>query len=285
MSVKVSEIWRYPVKSMGGESLEHCHLGSLGLPGDRGFALRDEVVGEIRGAKKMASLLHCHARYLSEPEGEHHVPAASIEWPGGKARSDDEDVHARLSEYLGREVTLWPRQPEDAHDHYRRRPPDDPDFEKELRSVFGRTPDEPLPDLGGFPPEILEFVSPLGTYFDAFSLHLLTTTSLREAGRLNEEADFDARRFRPNFVLDPGTDAKGFVEFDWAGKTFRLGSARIRIDMPTVRCVMTTLSQPGLEKDPSVLRTIVSQAEQNLGVYASVIEAGEVRLGDVLEEE
>ena len=100
-----------------------------------------------------------------------------------------------------------------------------------------------------------------------------------------DAADFDARRFRPNFVLDPGTDGKGFVEFDWAGKTFRLGSARIRIDMPTVRCVMTTLSQPGLEKDPSVLRTIVSQAEQNLGVYASVIEAGEVRLGDVLEEE
>ena len=43
---------------------------------------------------------------------------------------------------------------------------------------------------------------------------------------------------------------------------------------------MTTHAQAELPKDPSVLRSIVEAADQNLGIYASVITAGEVRVGD-----
>src|SRR5438046_10423198 len=64
---RVIEIWRYPVKSMGGEELERCALGKLGVPGDRGWAVRDEAAGEIRGAKKLPALLQLAARYLEEP--------------------------------------------------------------------------------------------------------------------------------------------------------------------------------------------------------------------------
>ena len=46
---KLIEIWRYPVKSMGGEKLTSASFGSGGLFGDRGWAVRDEVAGEIRG--------------------------------------------------------------------------------------------------------------------------------------------------------------------------------------------------------------------------------------------
>jgi hypothetical protein len=42
-------------------------------------------------------------------------------------------------------------------------------------------------------------------------------------------------------------------------------------------------AQQGLEKDPTVLRSIVRDAEQNLGVYASVASAGRVVTSDVLE--
>ena len=282
MAIRVGEIWRYPVKSMGGERIDSCTLGALGIPGDRGWALRDEPSGEIRGAKKLPDLMHCRARYTSEP-GDGEIPQVLIETPEGDFRSDDEDVGSRLSGFLGREVSLWPRQPAANEDHYRRRPPDDPDFEKELRSIFGRTPDEPLPDLGGFPAEIMEFVSPLGTYFDAFPLHLLTTSSLRSLGISNPKARFDGRRFRPNFVLE--TDEEGLVEAGWAGRPFRLGEALVRVEMPTVRCIMTTLPQGDLEKDPSVLRTIVAEAEQNVGVYATVVSAGRVSVGDLLEEQ
>jgi hypothetical protein len=46
---------------------------------------------------------------------------------------------------------------------------------------------------------------------------------------------------------------------------------------------MTTNGQKGLAKDNSVLRTIVKDAGQNLGVYASVMTRGEVFAGDRVE--
>ena len=53
-----------------------------------------------------------------------------------------------------------------------------------------------------------------------------------------------------------------------------------RCEMPTVRCSMTTQEQDGLPKDPSVLRTVVRDADQNVGVYASVLRPGRVRIDD-----
>src|SRR5581483_11506743 len=94
----------------------------------------------------------------------------------------------------GRPVTLWPIQPVENRDFYRRSAPDNPDMMAELREIFGRVKDEPIPDLTMFPAEILEFTSPLGTYFDVFPIHVLTTASLAELSRLNPGANFDARR-------------------------------------------------------------------------------------------
>ncbi len=50
-----------------------------------------------------------------------------------------------------------------------------------------------------------------------------------------------------------------------------------------MRCGMTTHAQGDLPKDASVLRSIVRDAEQNLGVYAGVVQTGHVVLGDLVE--
>jgi hypothetical protein len=197
-------------------------------------------------------------------------------------RTDDPDAAGRLSRLLGRKVTLWPRRPPGDLDHYRRRP-DDPDMRRELRQIFGREDDEPLPDLSVFPPELFEYTSPLGTYFDAFPLLLLTTAWLEELGRRNPGAKFDVRRFRPNFLIAPDDGRPGFVELDWSGKRLRIGGATVEAKVPCPRCVMTTLEQSDLPKDPSVLRTIVRDSDQNVGVYADVVEGGSVRVGDRVE--
>ena len=203
----VKEIWRFPVKSMAGESLARGAVGGLGIVGDRGWALRDEKAGEIRGAKKMPQLMQCHAAYVEEP-APGRVPDATITLPGGeRVRTGDPAANKKLSALLGRAVTLWPLQPKEDKDFYRRAAPDNPDMMAELREMFGRVGDEPIPDLGVFPPEILEFTSPLGTYFDAFPLHLLTTASLKELARRNPAARFDVRRFRPNILID--TERRG----------------------------------------------------------------------------
>lgn len=279
----IKEIWRYPVKSMAGERLTSSMVGLKGLLGDRGWALRDEQAKEIRGAKKLPQLMLCSATYLEEPT-ETHISSISMHLADGTTlKSNEADANARLSAMLGRTVTLWPRQPESHTEHYRRGAPDNPDMMLELRELFGRTPDEPIPDLSVFPKEIFEFTSPLGTYFDAFPLHVLTTASLNTMSQQNPSAQWAAQRFRPNFVIETNADQHGLVEIGWCGRTLKIGGLTIQCNLPTPRCVMTTQAQAELAKDSSILRTIVRDAEQNLGVYGVIQTPGRVAVGDTVE--
>ena len=276
----VKEIWRYPVKSMAGERLQRANVGALGIYGDRGWAIRDEKAGEIRNARKLPALLHCTAVYLREPSG-CDVPPAQITMPDGTTfRSDCAEASEKLSEMLGRPVTIWPVQPPSERDLLRRAKPDNPDMKAEMREVFGRLESEPLPDFSTLPPQILKFTSPFGTFFDAFPFHLLTTASLSALAGHNPTADFDSRRFRPNLLVETERGLDGLVEAEWSGRTLRIGATRIKLEMPTVRCVIPTLDQPGMKKDPSVLRTIVRDAAQNLGAYATIATGGTIALGD-----
>jgi uncharacterized protein YcbX len=279
---KVVEIWRYPVKSMVGGQLGEVAVASNGIPGDRGWAVRDEKAGEIRGAKKFPALMRCSARYLTEP-GEGPVPPAEITLPdGGRVRSDSPEANARLSALLGKPVTLWPLRPATDLEHYRRHP-DHAEMVDELKEMFARTEDEPFPDLSAFPKELFEYTSPLGTYFDAFPVHLVSDAWLAELARHAPAANFDRRRFRPNFFIDTEGKKSGCVEEEWLGREVRIGTLRLKIELPVVRCSMTTQPQEDLPHDPTVLRTIVRQTGQNVGVYASVVEPGRVRVGDAIE--
>jgi hypothetical protein len=303
---RVKEVWRYPLKSMAGERLEGSPVGARGLYGDRGWALRDEEAGEIRGAKISPALMLCAARYRAEPAAEGAPPHADITLPGGAQTStDDPRVNDLLSDLLGRRVTLWPLRPASDRAHYRRAMPAarlvgflsrSRNFrrlalgamrlagkDKELREDFGREPGEPLPDLSALPAEIFEFTSPPGTYFDAFPVHLLTTASLDALARRAPDAAWDARRFRPNFLVETSGGVEGLVESGWGGRTLRVGGLRLRCEMPAPRCSMTIQAQRGLPKDPRVLRTIVKEAGQNFGLYASVESAGRVSAGDEVE--
>ena len=43
----LARLWRFPVKSMQGEQLEHAELLPPGLLGDRAFALIDVATGRV----------------------------------------------------------------------------------------------------------------------------------------------------------------------------------------------------------------------------------------------
>jgi hypothetical protein len=199
---------------------------------------------------------------------------------GTTFRSDSAEANAQVSEFLGRPVSIWPVQPPSERDFLRRAAPDNPDMTAEMREIFGRLESEPLPDLSTLPPQILEFTSPFGTFFDAFPFQLLTTASLGALSKCNPTADFDSRRFRPNVLIETQRGIEGLVEAEWSGRTLRIGAIRIKVEIPTVRCVIPTLDQPGVKKDPSVLRTIVRDAAQNLGAYATIASGGTITLGD-----
>jgi uncharacterized protein YcbX len=288
---------------MAGEELDSAQVGPAGVLGDRGWALRDDTVGEIRGAKKWPVLMQCVGRYRTPPTpGE--VPPVEITLPDRThLGSDAPEAAARLSELVGCPVSLWPLQPASHKAHYRRAQAGAAvlgwlgrsrrirqllqklipytGMDKELRAEFSREPGEPLPDLSLLPAELLAFTSPPGTYFDAFPIHLLTTASLDTLAQLHPASAWDVRRFRPNFVIE--TEAEGFVENHWCGRTLRLGELVLSCAMPTVRCGMTTHAQAELPKDPAVLRAIVRDAGQNLGIYARVVHPGRVTVGEAVE--
>ena len=274
--MKVEQLWRYPVKSMMGEEMTSCRLGPVGLAGDRGWAVRDEERGGIRGAKKIAALMQFSARYLGEPDG-----AVEIGAPDGSAiASSDADRDERLSHALDHPVTLWPRRPPSDLDHYRRGPADHEDLMDELRSIFGRTPDEPLPDLSRFPPEILEYESPPGTYVDAYPLMVMSTSALKSLQDALPDASVDVRRFRPNLVIDTG-GRSGHPELEWAGMRARIGSATVELTTPCPRCIMVTHAiDDQMPADRSILRHIVRDLDQNVGMYATVVEEGTIGRGD-----
>ena len=48
---RVTELWRYPVKSMRGERVEASEVGPTGLRGDRAYAVVDAETGKVGSAK------------------------------------------------------------------------------------------------------------------------------------------------------------------------------------------------------------------------------------------
>ena len=280
----VDSLWRYPVKSMVGERLDEVLLSSSGVAGDRGWAVRDEVRGGIRGAKKIGGLMRFAARYDSDAGVEPPAGAGvTMTLPDGtEVRSSDPDVNEVLSRALDHEVSLWPLQPADDLDHYRRGAPDSDDMLEELRSIFGRTPDEPLPDLSVFPPEILEFESPPGTYLDAYPVLVMTTSAMRSLEEALPDSAIDVRRFRPNILVDTG-DLPGHPELGWEGRTLQVGEVELELVTGCPRCVMVTRAVDAtIPVDRAVLRHVVSDLDQLVGMYANVATPGRIVGGDTV---
>ena len=260
----LASLHRYPVKSMMGEALNAAHITQRGLFGDRAYALCDTETGKVVSAKnprKWPNLFSYHAAYTSPPADGSAMPPVRVTLPDGAfAVSSSPDFAPTLSATLGRSVTLLTAPPQHAQlEEYW------PDME-ELANRDVVT-DEAMPQ---------------GVFFDLAVLHALTTGTLDRLRELNPRSRFEPRRFRPNLIIDTG-DRKGFVENDWIGKLIAIGSeVRIQVTGPCPRCVMTTLPQADLPKDPEILKTAARHNEVRVGVYASVVQTGTIRIGDTL---
>jgi uncharacterized protein YcbX len=107
--------------------------------------------------------------------------------------------------------------------------------------------------------------------------------SRRTLARLNPAATWDVRRFRPNLVIATADAAEGLVEAHGHGRSLRLGEVVVRCELPTASCAMTVQAQGDLPHDSIILRTIVREAGQPLGIDASVVRPVRVAVGDVVD--
>jgi hypothetical protein len=128
---------------------------------------------------------------------------------------------------------------------------------------------------------VTEFVLPEGTFFDCATVHLVTTGTLARLRELYPQGRFEVRRFRPNIVVRTASRASGFPENEWVGRTVLMGdTVQLKITAPAGRCVMTTLAQGDLPRDPGILRAAAQHNGANVGIYASVLHGGTIRQGD-----
>lgn len=288
----VTALYRYPVKSMLGESIPRAVITERGVLGDRAYAVLDtetNMVASAKVPKRWAAILGFSARYLSEPAVGEEPPPVEITFPDGTIRrSDEEGIDKALSDVFGRDVTLITT------------PREGTAFEELWPEINGLAPEQFIADTTGRHEDSGEAISKLdlgaaanvpGTFFDLSCLHVLTESTLDTLRSAAPDATFDVRRYRPNIVLGDAGD--GFVENGWPGGTAAIGGSRVAYSFSTMRCVMTTLGQGDLPNDPDTLRTIAKQNRIEIpqvggvwacaGVYAEVAEAGEIAVGDAHE--
>jgi uncharacterized protein YcbX len=251
---EVTALYRYPVKSMQGESMERLDFDEVHAVGDRDWAVIDPADGKVLSAKRWGALLEASARrepdgtvVLTLPDGAVHV--------AGEASTD-----GALSAWLGRPVEM-------------------------RRAGGGATPYDILTDATDDDSPSFTFAGPEAHWADLAAAHLLTTTSLRAAACLYPEGHWDVRRFRPTVLISSpgeGQGGEGFVEDGWVGSIAAIGPAvQFDVFMPTVRCSMPVRPQPGgLERDPTISRILQEHHNTSIGVYASVRTAGSIAIGD-----
>lgn len=273
--LSLASLWRYPIKSMMGEELNSAIITDNGILGDRSYALLDLETDKIVSAKnpkKWPEIFSFHARYIEAPALEKELPPVWITLPDGRIiRTDQADAEQQLSIALKRTIGLRNKAAQHASlEQYW------PEYEGESTEISDET---------------ISVAADDGSFFDYASLHILTTASLIKLQQIYPGGRFEARRFRPNLVIATPGEKIGFIENDWVGKTLTIDGVKLLVTDPCPRCVMPTLAQGDLAKDAKILRTIsentvhvpfAGKALPSIGVYAQVIQPGEIRRGSMV---
>ena len=240
---RVSAIFRYPVKSMAGESLDTARLGWHGIEGDRRLAFRrltDKSEFPWLTASKLPQLLLYKPFRL------------------------DSNANSKNGELLPTHV----RTPDGKEYELR-----SDELRKELSSRYGS--DVELMNLkhGIFDEAPISVIS-LGT------VHSVERESGREVDlrRFRPNVVIETNSAEP-FEEDRWV---GRTLMFGEGNSGAAPMAAIGITMRDERCVMVNLDPDTAERDSEVMKTVVRMNENYAGVYGTVVRTGELRVGQVV---
>jgi uncharacterized protein YcbX len=260
-------LWRYPLKSGAGESLDTATIRSDGLLGDRRWAVADEdgVLVSAKHPRRGGPLLQVRARYDDTDQ------VTTLETPGQStvvAGSAEADI--ALSALLGRSVHLRSEVAPDLQ--LTRRWP-------ELQELVPEW--EPSAQAGADAVTTVAAGGRLDSFVDFGPVHIVTTADLAVLSATTASA-VNPLRFRPNVLID------GVAELQ-PGMRLQIGDVVLRVELPTPRCVVPGLAQLGVTEDLSVLTAVARQPRKQvatlgraacLGVYARGEGTGTLRMGD-----
>lgn len=262
MSIKVSAIHYYPIKSCGGITVDSAELVEKGFKHDRAWMLVKEDGHQIT-QRDFASMALIKTRVnpdnslsLDAPDMDGLRVGAlqdgpvtkGIVWGQECSAIDQGDAAAEWFEkYLGGKCRLVMMKE---------------DFRR-------RVDEERLPDR--------EFVS---RFNDQYPLMMISQGSLDD---LNEKLEFPVlmNRFRPNLVIE---GCGPFEEDSW--KRFSINDIVFRVVKPCTRCVIVTIDQEDASIGKEPLRTLAGfrkiDGKINFGQNLAHESNGVINVGDAL---
>lgn len=272
ITYSIAELWRYPIKSMGGERVDALELRTSAIVGDRRWGVRNIETGKIASAKRprpYGQLLEWSAK--TQADG-----GLVAVGPGGRAyAAGSRELDAALAEVLGEPVQLV-----------------------EVEEGRDETYSSEWPEIPGTVLSDIEIDLPVAaltektSFVDAAAVHIIVNQSMTHLASLLDGVKLGVERFRPNIVIDAHNDAGSgeFADLAWMDLDIKMGDAELRIGDATPRCVMTTLAQPGYEQAKSVLQVLAATARKEFdygafacfGTNAEVIAPGTITVGDTL---
>jgi uncharacterized protein YcbX len=246
MTPILTEIWRYPVKGLGGERLERVDLSrARGLPADRRFALAPESSGFDRAAPGW--LPKREFLQLAKDAGMWNLRAA---W-------QDDGETLTLEAWNGSSLSTAADDPEAASR-----------IEAFVAEMAG-----PARRAGA------SLVQVPGVSFSDTGRILLSIIALPSLRAIRGVAGvpIDPRRFRGNLLIDGG---EAWAELGWIGREIGIGNARVRVVEPIGRCAATTVNPESGERDLDIPKLLARHFGHVIcGVYAEIIADGEISNG------
>ncbi len=251
----VKELFTHPVKGLTPQKCDRVFLqAGHGIPGDRAFALMYASVAtqvpdtDVPWMKKKNFAMQCDLPVLAALDCKYDSKTTIMTIKQGNsellsAATNNQEGRDRLSTFFSGYIA--------AH-----RP------QKGALRLVG--------DPGG-----------QTRYSDREPVHI-SLVSQATLDTLSNAAgqEIDARRFRPNVVLE-GVPA--WEEFNWVGQELQIGQAKIRISAPITRCLNIDVNPDTGEQNIKLFSLLKQHFQhQETGVVAQVISSGDVAVNEIL---
>ena len=249
MLVQVDRIYRYPVKGLRGEPLDAAALAvAQGLAGDRRF-------GFARGDAKIDPAA---ARWLPKQSFVMLMRDEALARLACRVDPDAGTIELRAPD-VGPCVTDFTTADGRAR------------IEAYLSDYLGTRPEGP--------PRWIEARATSFTDVPQNCLSLINLASVRDL-ETRAGVALDPLRFRGNLYLG---GASPWAEFDWVGREVAIGEATVRVAARIPRCAATHVNPTTGARDVNVVKALrTAYGHHDMGVYAEVVRAGRIAVGDVV---